>query len=553
MRVVEREKDAQPSDMTRDVSEHDLRHQHSHTFSDIHESEQQQQQQQHQSNGRSHPLQNQVYSEDQNHDDSAASYMARYLQSRRSVIPRPAEPIPRRAALIPPTYPYPFSHVLRNNTYSAYPVHTAPFSIYDPNHPSIIKEQLAPQMQMYALNNHAALADPTFSPSSTPFPGPGYNPWTFLQASRVSNQSSPSHQPVSLPFPTAKGRGSVKQRQASADLRVQSVKRKVKTPQMQTYASKSLAGSTEERRESPALPVRPTIEDTTDVSEHDLRHQHSRTFSAIHGSEQQQQQHQSNGYGRSHPLQDQVYSEDQNHDDATASSISHYFQSLRPVAFIPPTSHSRTAAPSPLISSIQASPAPPVGSPPHFLTQFYAMEENWQMIEELTAEIERADFAQDMSMVQQPLLSNTLLLPPAIETRLRDKSLPVQEEPEDGFTAFKNGDTQRSHHLEDDNDTLIENDIEFPTGGDEDHDGEHTPRSLTANLPELYPARQYTPQPANQCPANLSLHHVLLADAPEEPLEVSFHSLPSRCRLISLERDLLGGASEKRLTNVRSH
>ena len=160
---------------------------------------------------------------------------------------------------------------------------------------------------------------------------------------------------------------------------------------------------------------------------------------------------------------------------------------------------------------------------------------------------------QTLPRIQQPLFSNTLVLPPAIEARLRDKSLPVQEEPEDGITAFKNGDTQRGHHLEDDNDTLIENDIEFPTGGDEDHDGERTSHSLTVNLPEPYPARQYTPQPANQCPANLSLHHVLLADAPKEPLEVSSHSLPSRCRLISLERDLLGGAPEKRLTNVRSH
>ncbi|OAX31742.1 hypothetical protein K503DRAFT_54649 [Rhizopogon vinicolor AM-OR11-026] len=112
-------------------------------------------------------------------------------------------------------------------------------------------------MQMYALNNHAALSDLTFSPSSTPFPRPRYNPWAFLQASRAfgggdggtgrvgrhprfdstattSIQSSPSHQPVTLPlpFPTGGGRGSVKRRQASSDLRVQreSVKRKIKPP-----------------------------------------------------------------------------------------------------------------------------------------------------------------------------------------------------------------------------------------------------------------------------------------------------------------------------------
>ncbi|KAG1788526.1 uncharacterized protein HD556DRAFT_1447731 [Suillus plorans] len=73
-------------------------------------------------------------------------------------------------------YPYPFSHVRRNNVYSTYSIHTAPSSNYDPNHPSVIEEQLTLQMQMYALNNHAALSDSTFSPSSTPFPGAGYNP-----------------------------------------------------------------------------------------------------------------------------------------------------------------------------------------------------------------------------------------------------------------------------------------------------------------------------------------------------------------------------------------
>ncbi|KAG2738789.1 hypothetical protein P692DRAFT_20823208 [Suillus brevipes Sb2] len=137
-------------------------------------------------------------------------------------------------------YPYPFSHVRRNNAYSAYPIHTTPSSNYDPNHPSAIEVQFALQMQMYALNNHTALSDSTFSPSSTPFPGPGYNPWTFLQASRalgggvrprfdstatMSIQSSPSHQPVSLPFPTSR----VRRRQASTDLRVQSTKRKTAT------------------------------------------------------------------------------------------------------------------------------------------------------------------------------------------------------------------------------------------------------------------------------------------------------------------------------------
>ncbi|KAG2038262.1 hypothetical protein BDR03DRAFT_933652 [Suillus americanus] len=236
------------------VLEHNLRQQHSHTFSDTRGAEQQQQQ----SNGRPHPLQHQVYSDDQNHDDPAAAYISHYFQSPRPVAPIPPTPHSQTAApspLIssmqsmqaspaPPVgspYPYPFSHVRRNNVYSTYPIHTAPSSNYDPNHPSAIEEQFALQMQMYALNNHAALSDSTFSPSSTPFPGPGYNPWAFLQASRafgggvrprfdstatMSIQSSPSHQPVSLPFPT----GKIKRRQASADLRVQSTKRKIKPP-----------------------------------------------------------------------------------------------------------------------------------------------------------------------------------------------------------------------------------------------------------------------------------------------------------------------------------
>ncbi|KAG2114982.1 hypothetical protein BD769DRAFT_1629970 [Suillus cothurnatus] len=89
-------------------------------------------------------------------------------------------------------------------------------------------------MQMYALNNHAALSDSTFSPSSTPFPGPGYNPWTFLQASRAFgggvwprfDSTATMRISISLPFLTRR----IKRRQASADLRVQSTKRKIKPP-----------------------------------------------------------------------------------------------------------------------------------------------------------------------------------------------------------------------------------------------------------------------------------------------------------------------------------
>jgi len=103
---------------------------------------------------------------------------------------------------------------------------TAPSSTYDP---AAIEEQIALQMQMYALNNQPVLTDSTFSPSSTPFPGPGYNPWAFLQATRgfpgarprfdsMSMRSSPSHQPVHLPFPSSGPRG-VKRREKSGNLR----------------------------------------------------------------------------------------------------------------------------------------------------------------------------------------------------------------------------------------------------------------------------------------------------------------------------------------------
>ncbi|KAG1838984.1 hypothetical protein F4604DRAFT_1691456 [Suillus subluteus] len=132
-----------------------------------------------------------------NHDDALAAYISHYFQSPRPVVPISLTPHTTPSPLIsgmqsmqassaPPVgspHPSPFSHVRRNNFYSTYPTHTAPTSNYDPNYPSVFEEQLALQMQMYALNKHTALSDSTFSPSSTPFPGPGYNPWMFLQAS----------------------------------------------------------------------------------------------------------------------------------------------------------------------------------------------------------------------------------------------------------------------------------------------------------------------------------------------------------------------------------
>ncbi|KAG1769741.1 hypothetical protein EV702DRAFT_953169, partial [Suillus placidus] len=98
--------------------------------------------------------------------------------------------------------------------------------------------------QMFALNNRIALSDPTFSPSSSPFPGSGYNPWEsrafgggvrphFDSTAMMSIQSSPSHQPVSLPFLT----GRVKRRQTSSDMRIQSTKRNTITLPPRVYST----------------------------------------------------------------------------------------------------------------------------------------------------------------------------------------------------------------------------------------------------------------------------------------------------------------------------
>lgn len=149
------------------------------------------------------------------------------------------EPIPH--TLVPPfspappggtPYPYPFSHVHRGYSYPSHPMGgRVTSSIYDP---SVVQEQLALQMQMYAFNNAGAITDSTLSPSSTPYPGmgPAYSPFSaFLAQTRnfqrarlqyqqqlvgdsngedgrftsASIRSSPSHMPV--PLPPLRGRG----------------------------------------------------------------------------------------------------------------------------------------------------------------------------------------------------------------------------------------------------------------------------------------------------------------------------------------------------------
>ena len=175
-----------------------------------------------------------LYPED--YYDPTAAYLQTYLQSPGNRPQAPIPPTPHSQTTAPSPsplvhlgpggydleqhrnvgspYPHPFSHVPRN----AYAAARTPSIAYDPNDPNVIREQLALQMQIYALNNAAASsADSSFSPASTPFPRPGYNPWAFVPTMRgfpglglnmgrgadstMSLRSSPSHEPVHLPLP----------------------------------------------------------------------------------------------------------------------------------------------------------------------------------------------------------------------------------------------------------------------------------------------------------------------------------------------------------------
>lgn len=191
-------------------------------------------------------------------DNPTSSYLQSFLQSPA---PSPAGSGSRPNAPIPPTplshtaapspsplsampsdieprqigspYPYPFTHI-RRTTLSA--TQNAPSSTYDPNSPAAVREQLAMQMHMYALNNGLAPpSDTTFSPSATPFPTAGYNPWAFLyQAARpgdsnMSMRSSPSHEPVALPLPPLRGRG-LRRKDNAPNLRGPVGRRRVKPP-----------------------------------------------------------------------------------------------------------------------------------------------------------------------------------------------------------------------------------------------------------------------------------------------------------------------------------
>lgn len=168
-------------------------------------------------------------------DHPTSAYIQAYLRSPRPDAPipptphsqtSPPSPSPLMSSTyghdLPPfspvapagsPYPYPFTHVRRNHSYSGPNRHQVASS-YDPNHPSVISEQMTKQYQMYAQNNLGHISDSTFSPSTTPFPTNYFNQWANWHTTKVlggrvrdpmSISSSPSHEPISLPIPPEVG------------------------------------------------------------------------------------------------------------------------------------------------------------------------------------------------------------------------------------------------------------------------------------------------------------------------------------------------------------
>ncbi|KAH9887672.1 hypothetical protein C8Q73DRAFT_656509 [Cubamyces lactineus] len=209
-------------------------------------------------------------------DDPTSSYLHTFLRSASARPGAPVPPTPQSHTAAPSPsplisatpsdveprqigspYPYPFTHI-RRSTVSG-PMQ-APSTNYDLNNPAVIREQLALQMQIYALNNGLAppSSESAFSPSSTPFPGPGYNPWAFVPAATTAGlnahmaaasvRSSPSHQPVNLPPPPMRGRG-IRRREPNGHVRAplpaRQARRVVKPPPR--------VDSTQPRETSPEL------------------------------------------------------------------------------------------------------------------------------------------------------------------------------------------------------------------------------------------------------------------------------------------------------------
>ena len=93
------------------------------------------------------------------------------------VIP-PYSPVPPMGSL----YPYPFGHIHCRQSHGSSYNGTINLSQMDSN---VVREQLVLQMQIYALSHGSMVSDSALSPSLTPFPGPQYNPWAFLQTSNA--------------------------------------------------------------------------------------------------------------------------------------------------------------------------------------------------------------------------------------------------------------------------------------------------------------------------------------------------------------------------------
>lgn len=180
-------------------------------------------------------------------DNPTSSYLQTFLQSptpdgrnapvpptplTNTVAPSPS-PFPSdiEPRQIGSPYPYPFAHIRRTALSAAQNAATSTFDQHDIAH---VREQLQMQMHMYALNNGMVPpSESTFSPSSTPFPGVGYNPWAFVHPARafdsaMSMRSSPSHEPIQLPVPQFRNRG-LRRKDNSGNLRAP-LRRKVKPP-----------------------------------------------------------------------------------------------------------------------------------------------------------------------------------------------------------------------------------------------------------------------------------------------------------------------------------
>ncbi|KAI0092873.1 hypothetical protein BDY19DRAFT_926868 [Irpex rosettiformis] len=180
-------------------------------------------------------------------DNPTSSYLQTFLQSPTPDgrnAPVPPTPVTNTAAPSPSPfpsdieprqigspYPYPFAHIRRTALSAA---QNAATSTFEPNDIAHVREQLQMQMQIYALNNGLAPpSESTFSPSSTPFPGVGYNPWAFMHQARgfdsaMSIRSSPSHEPIQLPIPQYRNRP-LRRKDNSGNLRAP-LRRKVKPP-----------------------------------------------------------------------------------------------------------------------------------------------------------------------------------------------------------------------------------------------------------------------------------------------------------------------------------